>query len=583
MRRSSPADRYSQLAEIPTPSALVTLAWTHRAAAALPSLRAFKNVTDLDLTGNLLNTLPEIQQLRYLRKLSLSANNLERLWPFPPSLEHLCLSDNRLTSLTALQGLKHLHTLDVSNNQLTAVNTGGLLPALKCLYAAHNQIATLEDLKRMPALTEADLGENALATSSDISTLHWSSLCAVRLAGNPALLQTLTQDAGPWDFTLLEAGLFIRNSEKLKALRSSRFRKLIKDRHQSTFLSSPDWGHAKTSSREGEDFHKVSSDPISLESQRFSQPTRKSDVSRGSLRLPLSELSAEVQDQSCLFTTKLEETCHQNEEESLHFIFQDLIAYCHLAEEEDFSFSAEKYERVVGILKQREDERVALTRSYAQMQEKVKQLEEALLDQERLQMRLNDAESQLHLKSLTHLCFAKLRKDNVTLSQRLEPTGRIKDTLEDLQAENLQLKRTLEEERKRCEAHALDHLSHLQEITQLHCESDNLRLELNEQSQGFLVLPTQAKIRELEEEGGKVGKLNNSFEEPQSRLDLSNCSYYRKAGEGTVVISKRIGTYIEQLKARLEKKEQKIRALREQRDRSTARVTVLMQALQARV
>jgi hypothetical protein len=496
MRKSSPVGRYNQLAEIPTPSALVTLAWTHRAAAALPGLRAFKNLTDLDLTGNLLTTLPELQQLRYLRKLSLSANNLERLWPFPPSLEHLCLADNKLTSLITLQGLKHLHTLDVSNNQLTTLNIGGPLPALKCLYAAQNQISSLEDIKRLPALTEADLGENALATSNDISTLHWSSLCAVRLAGNPDILQTLSQDAGPWDFTLVDSGLFIRNTDKLKVLRSSRFRKLIKDRFQSSVVFSPDWGHAKTSSREGEDFHKVSSDPISLESQRFSQPSRKSEVSRGSLRLPLSELSAEVQDQSCLFTTKLEETCHQNEEESLHFIFQDLIAYCHLAEEEDFSFSAEKYERVVGILKQREDERVALTRSCAQLQDKVKHLEEALLDQERLQMRLNDAESQLYLKSLTHLCFSKLRKDNVTLSQRLEPTGRIKDTLEDLQAENLQLKRSLEEERKRCETHTLelshmhtDHISCLQEITQLHSETDNLRSELNEQSQGFLVFP----------------------------------------------------------------------------------------------
>lgn len=438
----------------------------------------------------------------------------------------------------------------------------------------------------MPALTEADFGENALNTSNDVSALHWSSLCAVRLAGNIGILQVIAQDAGPWDFTLLEEGLFIRNSDKLKVLRSSRFRKLIKDRHQSIVFSSPDWGHGKYSSREEDCSNKVPSDPISLESQRFSQVVRKSEMTRGSMRLPLSELS-EAQDQSCLFTAKLEETFH-NEEESLHFIFQDLIAYCHLTDEEDFSFSAEKYERAATILKQREDERLSLSRSCASLQDKVKRLEEALLPQELLQMRLNDLESHLHQKTFTHLSFSKLRKENLT--QRLEPTGRIKDTLEDLQAENMQLKRMLEEERKRSQESSMElshvnasHLSCLHELAQLHSEADCLRTELSEQSHGFMVLPIQAKIREIEQETAKTGKLNTSFEEPVSRLDLSNCSYYRKVGDHTVVTNKRLGTYIEGLKAKLEKKEQKIRALREQRDKSTAMVQVLKQMLQARV
>ena len=123
--RESGLESYNHLAEIPTPTAYVTLAWTHRSAASLPGLRAFKNLTELDLAGNKLSDpLPDLHHLRYLRKLTLTSNSLASLWSFPVSLEHLNLAHNRLVSLSPLQSLLHLHTLDVSFNEVKTLDMG---------------------------------------------------------------------------------------------------------------------------------------------------------------------------------------------------------------------------------------------------------------------------------------------------------------------------------------------------------------------------------------------------------------------------------------------------------------------------
>ena len=60
-------------------------------------LRAFKNLTQLDLSGNLLTKeVPELKELQFLKKLNLSNNQIEELYDVSPSVEVLNLSYNKL-------------------------------------------------------------------------------------------------------------------------------------------------------------------------------------------------------------------------------------------------------------------------------------------------------------------------------------------------------------------------------------------------------------------------------------------------------------------------------------------------------
>ena len=82
-------------------------------------IQLFKNLTELDLSGNLLfQEVKELKALTFLKKLNLSNNQIDELYELPSTLEYLNLSHNmiRMVSEESAVHLKSLTCLDISNN-----------------------------------------------------------------------------------------------------------------------------------------------------------------------------------------------------------------------------------------------------------------------------------------------------------------------------------------------------------------------------------------------------------------------------------------------------------------------------------
>ena len=88
--------------------------------------------------------LEELQFLAFLKKLTVSYNELVDLWPVPLQLETLIISHNKLGSISEnvakLVGLKYL---DVSFNRLTNVQGVQALVKLQTFNVSNNEVYKL--------------------------------------------------------------------------------------------------------------------------------------------------------------------------------------------------------------------------------------------------------------------------------------------------------------------------------------------------------------------------------------------------------------------------------------------------------
>ena len=115
----------------------------NRDATRLSELERFRNLTELDLFGNRLQTeVPELLKLPFLKKLNLANNKMSEVWKLPPTLEILNLSYNSLKRLdqSVFKTLSNLTTLEVSNNGLESLDGLGQAARLKRFIAKNNQI-----------------------------------------------------------------------------------------------------------------------------------------------------------------------------------------------------------------------------------------------------------------------------------------------------------------------------------------------------------------------------------------------------------------------------------------------------------
>lgn len=209
------------LASLQNLGALVALQWTDRGEEQLPALRMCRNVTDVDLAGNRLRELPELQTLKFLKKLSLARNQIKELWDLPRQLEHLNLSGNELRQVQL--SLPLLKTLDLSHNQLSALSHLNT-PSLTSLYASHNSIARIPALSRLSHIVEVDLEANVLDVDSVNVLFTMSTLAVANLRANPELTDLTPPEEWIQDANLL----FYRQPGRLKELKSSRFKRTIK-------------------------------------------------------------------------------------------------------------------------------------------------------------------------------------------------------------------------------------------------------------------------------------------------------------------------------------------------------------------
>mmetsp|Transcript_21902 Transcript_21902/g.39951 ORF Transcript_21902/g.39951 Transcript_21902/m.39951 type:complete len:589 (-) Transcript_21902:27-1793(-) len=573
------AQTVRSLEEIPNPSALVSLQFTNRSLHDLPSLSAFKNLTELDLSGNCFaHGLLSLQALKYLRRLNLAENGIEEAWELPSTIEQLSLAGNMLRELNCnILQLTKLNTLDISRNLIVSILPLRSLTSLRCLYASCNSLTSIEGIAHLTNLIELDVSSNPIESETDLSALELNqSISVVILKDTPYYKKTKnifdSFREGAFDLDHFEDGIFYRNLDRLKDLKSSRFKRKLRNlKSLMADPDSPDWGSSKRSScvqsacqssRHEESFSK---EEMKLPVVRLELPFLQRDSSRNEeldsvdqftqLRRykphssHYSQLSVEEttpwrsanidlersKEQITSLQSKiqtLEEQLQVKPDNQLEVLFDDLVAYC-LPDEHnpDISFSPVRYSRAVEKIKAIVDERNELHEANELLR---MSQDRCKLSQERLRMRLADYESW----SFQHSCEIVLKYKR-----------------EDFEAEMTE---------------KMDSLH--RHLNSMMLENEGLRAELNESTKAMI-----DKLRELEAENDRLRvrsrDTNRSMNSSQVESSMLDISYARRLPEeGKYLIDKKVGQYVLSLKEKISRLTTKLHALREQRNEYRAKL-----------
>ena len=72
------------LAEVKNPQFFISFRFNDRKVSELKDIAHFKNLTQLDISGNTLREgIPELKQLNFLKKLNLSNNGITEMYALP--------------------------------------------------------------------------------------------------------------------------------------------------------------------------------------------------------------------------------------------------------------------------------------------------------------------------------------------------------------------------------------------------------------------------------------------------------------------------------------------------------------------
>jgi Leucine-rich repeat (LRR) protein len=131
----------------------------------IPPLTSLSSLCSLDLSNNLLTSLPDIFTCTSLRTLNLSYN---RITSIPQditkllNLQSALFKSNKIDNLPDLEGLP-LFILDLSSNCLKSLPKSiNKLTSLQMLQLANNQITRIPSFKRHTNLTHLDVHNNRL-------------------------------------------------------------------------------------------------------------------------------------------------------------------------------------------------------------------------------------------------------------------------------------------------------------------------------------------------------------------------------------------------------------------------------------
>ena len=151
---------------------------------SLSGLGYLKTVTWLNLAGNGLTGVDYIWEMRALRVLNLSHNEIKvlpsKLSQFS-DLQALILSHNKIECLDASVMPVSLNTLVLAHNSLKDMPSLKHCKSLSKLSLSHNQLHNLPDLDKLPILKELRLNDNRLMSLGRIPL----TLTVLDIGNNP--------------------------------------------------------------------------------------------------------------------------------------------------------------------------------------------------------------------------------------------------------------------------------------------------------------------------------------------------------------------------------------------------------------
>ncbi|KAL4240215.1 hypothetical protein ACF0H5_001009 [Mactra antiquata] len=158
-----------------------------------PELSQCVQLTSLDISYNMLDSLTALNYLPNLEEVNASGNRLRTVSDMSKCkrLSEIDLSGNRLTDMSGLRGLPKLNTLNVSNNQLTSLKSMGRLKSLQDLIASGNHINELSTVPtQLPALEVLELSNNEITDWDEFYYLEEiPTLVELFISGNPFCAQ----------------------------------------------------------------------------------------------------------------------------------------------------------------------------------------------------------------------------------------------------------------------------------------------------------------------------------------------------------------------------------------------------------
>ena len=145
---------------------------TAKLIAALPYLAKLK-VTALDLSNTQISTLPALQGLGALEKLSLRGSQVTTLLSLQglTALRELDLSQTKVTALPSLQDQAALEKLNLSYSAITTLPSLDGLVSLRELDLAHTNVAAMPPLEGLTGLRELDLTDTSVTSLPGIQEL----------------------------------------------------------------------------------------------------------------------------------------------------------------------------------------------------------------------------------------------------------------------------------------------------------------------------------------------------------------------------------------------------------------------------
>ncbi len=151
----------------------------------ISSIKNLKNITELDLGGNQLSDISPLKELKNLMKLNLEYNRLNDISLLKNfnNLTVLNIEGNQLNDISPLKELKNLKKLNLGNNHLSDISPLKELENLTVLSIEDNKLRDISPIKELKNLTALFLKGNQISDISPIKELK--NLHTLNLQKNP--------------------------------------------------------------------------------------------------------------------------------------------------------------------------------------------------------------------------------------------------------------------------------------------------------------------------------------------------------------------------------------------------------------